>query len=57
MSDAKINISEASVRIEAIEVPSRDVAEYLRALPEDEREQAVIYAVEVGVFCSKDAVL
>ncbi len=50
MSDAKINISEASVRIEAVEVPSRDVAEYLRALPEDEREQAVIYAVEVGVF-------
>jgi hypothetical protein len=55
MSDTKIDVLEAGIRIEALEVPSRSVAEYLRALPEDQREQTVVHAVEVGVFCLERA--
>src|SRR5262245_56338456 len=55
MSEGKIDVSDDGVRILDVLVPRRDVAEYIRALPEDEREAAVIHAVEVGVFCLERA--
>ncbi len=51
MSDAKIDILETSIRIHALDIPNRDVADYLRPLPEGQREQALVHALEVGVFC------
>jgi hypothetical protein len=55
MSDSKIDVSDSGIRILDVMVPNRDVAEYIRALPPDEREQAVVHAVEVGVFCLERA--
>ena len=55
MSDPKIDISDSGIRILDLLVPSRDVAAYVRALPQDEREQAVVHAVEVGIFCLERA--
>jgi len=55
MSDGKIDFSETGIRILDVLVPSRDVVEYIRALPPAGREQAVIHAVEVGVFCLERA--
>lgn len=55
MSSGKIVVLETDIRILELEVPSRDVAEYLRALPEEQREQAVAHAVRVGVFCLERA--
>jgi hypothetical protein len=55
MSSGKIVVLETGIRIFELEVPSRDVAEYLRALPEEQREQAVVHVVRVGVFCLERA--
>jgi hypothetical protein len=55
MSSGKIVVLETGIRILELDVPSRDVAEYLQALPEEQREQAVVHAVRVGVFCLKRA--
>jgi ABC-type transporter Mla subunit MlaD len=55
MSTNKIEISETSIRIVDVLVPGRDVAKYVLTLPADEREQAIVHAVEVGVFCLERA--
>jgi ElaB/YqjD/DUF883 family membrane-anchored ribosome-binding protein len=55
MIQGKIDISDSGIRIVDVEVPSRDVAEYVRALPQDEQVQMVVRAVEVGVFCLERA--
>ena len=55
MSSGKIVVLETGIRIVELEVPSRDVAEHLRALPEEQQEQAVVHAVRVGVFCLERA--
>lgn len=55
MSSGKSVVLETGIRILELEVPSRDVAEYLRALPEEQREQAIAHAVRVGVFCLERA--
>jgi len=55
MTDSKIDVSDTGIRILDVVVPNRDVAEYVRALLPDEREQAVVHAVEVGVFCLERA--
>ena len=55
MSSSKIVGRETGIRLREPEVPSRDVAEYLRALPEEQREQAVVHAVRVGIFCLERA--
>src|SRR5258708_26528142 len=52
---SKIDVSDTGIRILDILVPNRDVAEYIRILLPDEREQAVVHAVEVGVFCLERA--
>jgi hypothetical protein len=55
MIDSKIDVSDTGIRIRDVLVPNRDVAEYIRGLPLDERENAVVHAVEVGVFCLERA--
>lgn len=55
MSRGKIDVFDTGIRILEVEVPSRDVAAYLRDLTENQREQAVVHAVEVGVFCLERA--
>jgi hypothetical protein len=55
MSGGRIDLSETGIRILDVQVPNRDVARYLLALPEIQRESAVVHAVEVGVFCLERA--
>jgi predicted nucleic acid-binding Zn-ribbon protein len=55
MSESKIDVSESAIRILDLIVPSRDVAAYVRALSPVERAQAVVHAVEVGIFCLERA--
>jgi hypothetical protein len=50
-----IEISETSLIIHDLSVPKRDVADYLRSVPEKERAGAIIHAIEVGVFCLERA--
>jgi hypothetical protein len=51
----KIAVLEAGIRIHELHVESRDVATYLDALPDERREQAVVDAIKVGVFCLERA--
>lgn len=51
MSNETIDVSDGGVHIHDVVVPSRDVAKHLRDLTSSEREQAVIHAIEIGVFC------
>lgn len=48
-------VGEAGIRIKDLEVPRRAVADYLRERAADEREGALIEALEVGVFCLERA--
>jgi hypothetical protein len=52
---ANISVFETSIAIDGLEVDSRDVANYIRALTEDQRARAVVQAIEVGVFCLERA--
>src|SRR5262245_38139049 len=51
----KIEVVETGVRIRELHIESSDVAKYLAALTEDQREQAVVDAIKVGVFCLERA--
>ena len=51
----KIDVWETGIRIHELHVENRDVAKYLGALPGDQREQAVVDAIKVGVFCLERA--
>lgn len=55
MSDVRVEVSESAVRLSNLEVVNRDVVDFLRPFPEEERELAVIRAIEVGVFCLQRA--
>ncbi|HXX75398.1 MAG TPA: hypothetical protein VEI50_09730 [Nitrospiraceae bacterium] len=55
MGDARIELSDTGVRIEDLEVPKKDVADFLSRVPEPEREATLIQAIEVGVFCLQRA--
>jgi hypothetical protein len=50
-----IELSDCGVRIHDLEIPSREVADYLQGVPEEERGRVLIRAVEVGVFCLERA--
>lgn len=50
MSDTRIELLEAGIRISDLEVPKKDVADFLRHVPDPERAAALIQAIEVGVF-------
>src|SRR5262245_40540208 len=51
----KIEVLEAGIRIHELHVDNSDVAKYFRALTEDRREQAMLDAIKVGVFCLEHA--
>ncbi len=51
MSSKSISVTDSGIRVLDLEVRRKDVADFLRAVPEEEREQAFVQAVEVGVFC------
>ena len=44
-----------SVRITELEIPRRDVADFLRTVDENEVDSTLIQAIEVGVFCLERA--
>jgi len=51
MGTACVEIGEASIRIVDLEVPIREVADFFRGLPLEERPFTLMKAIEVGVFC------
>ncbi len=54
-SGARIEVGEATVVVRDLEIPRRSVADHLRDLGPEEREMALVEAVEVGVFCLQRA--
>jgi hypothetical protein len=55
MADTHIEVMETQIWIRDLQIPRRDVVEFLRAVPESEREVVFIRAVEVGMFCLQRA--
>src|SRR5712691_9545888 len=55
MSSTRIEIAETGVRIVDLEISKKDVVDFLRRVPESERESALVQAIEVGVFCLERA--
>jgi hypothetical protein len=55
-ASAVIVLRPEAVLIERLEVPEREVADYLEAFPEPERPQRLVHAIRVGVFCLQHAV-
>ncbi len=53
--ESKIVVSDSSIKIQNLEITRKEVADYLRLVKEDERVQAFVKAVEVGVFCLERA--
>ena len=55
-SDPKsIEIRDTGIQIKHLDIPSKDVAEFLRRIPESERVLTLTHAIEVGVFCLERA--
>ncbi|MCH8342386.1 MAG: hypothetical protein IH983_00175 [Planctomycetes bacterium] len=50
-----IEVTADEVRLVDYRIASRDVAAYLLALKDDDRSQAFVHAVEVGVYCIQRA--
>lgn len=55
MTDTAIELLDSSIRIERLDIPSKDVADFLRRIPETERAVMLLRAIEVGVFCLERA--
>ena len=55
MIDQKIVVHAKGVQVRDLEIPRKDVADFLESMPEEERETTFIRAVEVGVFCLERA--
>lgn len=55
MTGQRILVLEAGIRVVDLDVPRKDVADFLRHLQEKERELTFIRALEVGVFCLERA--
>jgi hypothetical protein len=55
MEHSSITILASGIRVSNLEVPRKDVADFLRSAPETERESVLVRAVEVGVFCLERA--
>ncbi|HZP33637.1 MAG TPA: hypothetical protein VFB23_09785 [Candidatus Acidoferrales bacterium] len=51
MKAGMIEVEEYSVRVVDIEIPVKEVADFFRTVPIDEREFTLVKAVEVGVLC------
>ncbi len=55
MDKQNITIADGSLHITDLEIPSSEIADFLRKVPEQERESTLLRAVEVGVFCLERA--
>ncbi len=55
MGNARIELSDTGIRIEDLDVPSKDVGDFLRRVAEPDREATLVHAIEVGVFCLERA--
>lgn len=55
MKPGSISILETGIRISDLEVPRKDVADFLRSASEGERDNTLVRAIEVGVFCLERA--
>jgi hypothetical protein len=55
MSDSTIQLSDEAVLISTLRVPGRDVVDYLRSLPDDQWAEALVQALQVGVYCLERA--
>ena len=51
----RITVLERSLRITDLEISRKDVADFFRAVPDDDVETTLINAVELGVFCLQRA--
>jgi len=51
----RVQVFEAGIKVRELDIPSKDVADFLRAVPEQERELQLLRAIEVGVFCLERA--
>lgn len=51
MAQGSVEIRESSIRIIQLEVPVREVADFLRSIPPEEHNFMLMKALEVGVFC------
>lgn len=55
MIDHKILVYDREIRVQDLEIPRKDVVDFLKSVPDEEREATFIRAVEVGVFCLERA--
>jgi len=55
MMPKSLLLLDRSVRITDLEIPRKDVADFLRTVDEEEVESTLIQAIEVGVFCLERA--
>ncbi|MGD0497033.1 MAG: hypothetical protein ABSC23_01210 [Bryobacteraceae bacterium] len=55
MRGAQVEVTDAGIWIRDLEVPSRDVADFLHRVSEPERGVTLVQAIEVGVFCLERA--
>jgi len=55
MIGQKIVIQNEGIQVKDLEIPRKDVADFLESVPDEEREVTFIPAVEVGVFCLERA--
>src|SRR6516165_7679674 len=55
MAHGSITVLGSGIRISDLEVPRKDVADFVRSAPEAERENILLRAIEVGVFCLERA--
>lgn len=51
----RIVLLDTGIRITELEVPRKDIADFLRSVPEADVETTLIQAMEVGVFCLERA--
>lgn len=55
MAGIRVEFLDTGIRINDLKISRREVADYLRKLPDEEREAAFIHAVEIGIFCLERA--
>ncbi|MBN3947169.1 MAG: hypothetical protein HWQ38_12090 [Nostoc sp. NMS7] len=51
LAKPSFKLSECSGFIHNLEITGKDTVDYSRRLPQEERDRAIIQALEVGVFC------
>lgn len=51
MAQGSVEIRESSIRIIQLDVPVKEVADFLRSIPPEEQSFMLMKALEVGVFC------